>query len=88
MDKFEVLDRKLNMIFDSIISLRERFERLNYDREMALLKDKAERAERELSYKEDNRRYLSDEFDYICKEFKGISEEYRRVNRVEETEIL
>lgn len=88
MDKFEVLNRKLDIMFNEIMDIRERFEKLLYDREIDELEKKAKLANDEVRWRQEDKRYLCERFNEIHRTYGEASEEYWRIKRKEETEIL
>lgn len=88
MDKFDVLNRKLDMIFNEVIDMRERYECLLHDREVDELEKKAKLANDEVRWRQDDKRFLRDRFDEVRNRYYSVSEEHHRFKRNEETEVL
>lgn len=88
MDKFDVLNRKLDVMFNEIMDIRERFEKILYDRELDELEKKAKLYNDEVHWKQNDKHYLCERFNDIRRTYGEASEEYWRINRKEETEML
>ena len=88
MDKFEVLNRKLDMLFDMIIEIRQDMNMKEYGREIEKAKEEADKATKEFQYRLSDRQYITTRYDYVREQYNGINKQYLYNCDREETEML
>lgn len=90
MDKLDMINCKLDIIFDMIIEMRQETALKDYDRITEEAKRKADETQREYNYIIQDKQYIANRFDYDRKRYNSINEEYRldRESQTECKEVL
>ena len=68
--EFEILNEKLNIIFEELMWLRRDFKREKYEKEVKELEYKAKNAQDEINYKKDDSRFLFERIDESMNHFR------------------
>ena len=77
MDReFEILNNKLNFIFEELMWLKKDLKKYEYDKEMKELEYKSKQAQEEVNYKKDDIRYACEIIDDRMKYFRNIELNY------------
>lgn len=70
--EFEILNEKLNMLFEEIMWLRRDLQKEKYEKEIKELEYKAKNAQDEINYKKDDSRFLFERIDDRMKHFRNV----------------
>lgn len=70
--EFEILNEKLNMLFEEIMWLRRDFQKEKYEKEIKELEYKAKNAQDEINYKKDDSRFIFERIDDRMKHFRNV----------------
>ena len=71
--EFEILNEKLNTIFEEIMWLRQDFQREKFEKERKELECKVKNAQDELKYKTEDRRFVAERLDDSRNQFRNIN---------------
>lgn len=74
--EFEILNRKLDMLFDELLWLRRDFQRDKFEKEIKELEYKVKKEQDELNFRKENNRFIFDELDNTRNRFYSIEREF------------
>lgn len=74
--EFEILNEKLNNIYNEILYLRQDFEKSKYEQEKKTLEYKLENAQEELERHKENIRFIFENIEEKGKYFRSIQERF------------
>lgn len=74
--EFEILNEKLNVLFEELMWLRRDFQRNKYERESKELEYKIKNDQDDLDRYKDNARFVFEQFDERQRNFRGITKMY------------
>lgn len=74
--EFEILNRKLEIMFEELMWLRRDFQREKYEKEIKELEYKVKKAQDELNCFEDNQRFIFERLDEARDRFHRIEYEF------------
>lgn len=74
--EFEILNEKLNVLFEELMWLRRDFQRNKYERECKELEYKIKNDQDDLERYKDNARFEFEHFDERQRSFRGITKMY------------
>lgn len=76
--EFEILNEKLNIIFEELMWLRRDFQKEKHEKEVKELEYKAKDAQKELEYRKDDTRFLFERIDERTNHFRNIERNFPR----------
>lgn len=84
--EFEKINRKLDMIFDMVMDIKREYNVREYDRELDVLKHKKEDAEKEYTYRVEDKKYVYKRFEELNDCYRDINRQFSHVEPVEHVE--
>lgn len=70
--EFEILNEKLNILFEELMWLRKDFQKEKNEKEIKELEYKAKDAQKELEYRKDDSRFIFERVDERMRHFRNI----------------
>ena len=83
--EFEILNTKLNVLFEELMCLRRDFQKEKYEKEIKELEYKVKNAQDELNYKKEDNRFLFERIDDSRRRFEQIERDFSRIKEPVET---
>lgn len=83
--EFEILNTKLNVLFEELMWLRHDFQKEKYEKEIKELEYKVKNAQDELNYRKEDNRFLFERLDESRRRFDMIERQFPRIEEHVET---